>query len=78
MLALESQDSVVVLDDALARRVAESQGIRVIGTLGVLLNAKRAGHVSSIREHVDQLEALRFRLAPQTRAAVLKLAGEHT
>jgi len=78
MLALESQDSVAVLDDALARRVAESQGIRVIGTLGVLLNAKRAGYVSSIREHVDQLETLRFRLAAQTRAAVLKLAGEHT
>ena len=78
MLALESQDSVAILDDALARRVAESQGIRVIGTLGVLLNAKRAGHVSSIREYVDQLEALRFRLAPHTRTAVLKLADELT
>jgi hypothetical protein len=78
MLALESQDSVAILDDALARRVAESQGIRIIGTLGVLLNAKRAGCVSSIREYVDQLEALRFRLAPQTRASVLKLADELT
>lgn len=76
MLALESQDAVSILDDALARRVAESQGIRVIGTLGLLLNAKQAGHVPSIREYVDQLEALRFRLAPQTRMAVLKLAGE--
>jgi len=76
MLALESQDAMAILDDALARRVAESQGIRIIGTLGLLLNAKQAGHVSSIREYVDQLEALRFRLAPHTRAAVLKLAGE--
>lgn len=76
MLALESQDAVAILDDALARRVAESQGIRIIGTLGLLLNAKQAGHVSSIREYVDQLEALRFRLAPQTRITILKLAGE--
>lgn len=76
MLALESQDTMDILNDALARRVAESQGIRIIGTLGLLLNAKQAGHVSSIREYVDQLEALRFRLAPHTRAAVLKLAGE--
>ncbi|MEW6683468.1 MAG: DUF3368 domain-containing protein [Nitrospirota bacterium] len=78
MLALELRDAVVILDDALARRVASALDIRVTGTLGVLLDAKRTGRVSSIREYVEQLDALRFRLAPETRAAVLKLAGEQT
>jgi predicted nucleic acid-binding protein len=76
MLALESPDAVVVLDDALARRVAQTLGIRLTGTLGLLLAAKRAGLIQAIRPILDQLQDLRFRLAPHTRAAVLRLAGE--
>jgi predicted nucleic acid-binding protein len=76
MLALELRDAVVILDDALARRVAEALSIRHTGTLGVLLDAKRAGLIPKIAALLDQLDALRFRLAPHTRAAVLTLAGE--
>jgi predicted nucleic acid-binding protein len=76
MLALELQDAVVVLDDALARRVAETLGIRLTGTLGLLLDAKRAGLVSVLKPLLDQLEGLRFHVASHTRAAILKLAGE--
>ena len=76
MLALESLDAIVVLDDALARQLAEALGLRLTGTLGLLLDAKRAGLVSAITPLLDHLQALRFRVAPHTRAAVLKLAGE--
>jgi len=76
MLALELREAVVVLDDALARRVAETLGLNVTGTLGLLLDAKRAGLITAVGPLLDQLEALRFRLAPHTRTAVLKLAGE--
>jgi len=75
-LALESGDAIVIIDDALARQVAETLGIRLIGTLGVLLDAKRAGLVPAVAPLLDQLQALRFRLASHTRAAVLELAGE--
>jgi predicted nucleic acid-binding protein len=76
MLALESRDAIVVLDDALARQAAEALDIRLTGTLGLLLDAKRAGLIPAVTPLLDQLQALRFRLAPHTRAAVLKLAGE--
>jgi hypothetical protein len=76
MLALELREAVVVLDDALARRVAETLGLNVTGTLGLLLDAKRAGLITAVGPLLDQLEALRFRVAPHTRTAVLKLAGE--
>lgn len=76
MLALELRESVAVLDDALARRIAETLGLRLTGTLGLLLDAKRAGRIAGVGPLLDQLQALGFRLAPQTRAAVLKLAGE--
>ncbi len=76
MLALELPEAVVVLDDALGRRVAETLGLRLTGTLGVLLDAKHIGLVTAVAPLLDQLQALRFRLAPHTREAVLKLAGE--
>lgn len=76
MLALESSDTFVVLDDALARQLAEALGLRLTGTLGLLLDAKRAGLLPAVGPLLDRLQALRFRLAPHTRAAVLRLAGE--
>ncbi len=76
MLALEAPEATVVLDDALARQLAEVLGLRLTGTLGLLLDAKQAGLVPALTPVLDQLQALRFRLAPHTRAAVLKLAGE--
>lgn len=72
MLALESSDAVVVLDDALARQLAEALNLRLTGTLGILLDAKRAGLLPTVAPHLDRLQLLRFRLASHTRAAVLK------
>lgn len=65
-----------MIDDATARKHARLLGISFTGTLGVILKARAAGLVPSVRPIVDRLEALRFRLAPETRAAVLKVAGE--
>jgi len=76
MLALESEDAIAVLDDALARRTAESLRKPVKGTIGILLDAKKAGLIDSLCLQLDRLQSLRFHLAPHTRAAALELAGE--
>lgn len=75
-LALETRDAIPVLDDAVARQVAETLRLPVTGTLGVLLDAKRRNLIPAVRPLLEQLDALGFRLASHTRAAVLKLAGE--
>ncbi|MGD0947660.1 MAG: DUF3368 domain-containing protein [Candidatus Binatia bacterium] len=75
-LALESSDAIVIVDDALARRVAETIGIKLRGTLGILIDAKRAGLIAAVTPILDELEGLRFRLARHTRQAVLQEAGE--
>jgi uncharacterized protein len=75
-LAIESPGAVVVLDDGIARQVAESLGIKLTGSLGVLRDAKRAGLIPAIATMLDRLQALGFRLAPRTRNAVLRQVGE--
>jgi predicted nucleic acid-binding protein len=76
LLALEIPGSVALLDDAMARRVAIAKGIPIKGTLGLLIDAKRIGHLATVEPSLDRLQGLGFRLAQQTREAVLKLAGE--
>src|SRR5262245_10261753 len=58
MLALESPGTIVVLDDALARRVAESLNLPFTGTLGLLLDAKKLGLIQAVQPHLDRLQAL--------------------
>lgn len=75
-LATQIPNSLALLDDALARRYARLLKINFTGTLGVLLQAKGAGHLKALKPAIDQLESIGFRLAPVTRLAVLGLAGE--
>lgn len=75
-LALESPDAIVIVDDGVGRRVAELLGLRLTGTLGLLLDARKKGLIPKISPVLDELDRLRFRVSPATRAAVLKLAGE--
>lgn len=75
-LAIEINDSLVILDDNLARNYAKLLGINLTGTLGILLKAKQQGYLSEIAPILNQLNALNFRLSLSTRNFVLKLAGE--
>jgi len=49
-LAIDVGADAILIDDRPARRLAEAAGLNVIGTLGLLLEAKRAGHLKSIRD----------------------------
>ena len=75
-LAIATPDSLVILDDALARSYAQQLNISFTGTLGVLLKGKQSGFVDAIAPLLDELETLNFQLSFPTRAAVLKLANE--
>lgn len=75
-LALETPDSVWILDDLLARQVAKTLHLRITGTLGILIDDKRRGLISAVGPFLDRLQSFGFRLAPQTRAAVLNLVSE--
>jgi predicted nucleic acid-binding protein len=75
-LASASPGSLALLDDRLAREHARELGVAITGTLGVLLRAKQVGAIASLAPVLDRLDALRFRIDPETRRAVLRLAGE--
>ncbi len=75
-LAIELGATRVILDDGPARRVANSLGLPVIGTLGILLAAKRRGLIKHLRPHLDALVNAGFFLGPALLESVLRQAGE--
>jgi predicted nucleic acid-binding protein len=50
--------------------------VRFTGTAGLLVKAKGEGLITSVAPILDHLAALRFRLTPETRAAILRLVRE--
>ena len=77
-LALELEARLVILDDRPARRLAQSLKLPVIGTLGVLLLAKRKELIPTIKPHLDALVSFDFRIAPALAEQLLQDAGERS
>jgi hypothetical protein len=75
-LALEVEADLVWLDDKAARRLATQLRLTVVGTLGVLLKAKEAGLIPSIRPKLDALRSLPFHISPRLQESILAQARE--
>lgn len=75
-LAQSIERSVVLLDDAQARRVAERFNIPRIGSLGILRQAKKRGLITAIRPHIEFLQANNIYMANKLVEAVLQDVGE--
>ena len=69
-------DSLVILDERAARQLAHTLGLPVVGTVGVLVQAKRQGHLERVAPCLEALVQARFRLHPSVAAKALQLAGE--
>jgi predicted nucleic acid-binding protein len=75
-LGIQSSDALVILDDLLARQYASFLGLKITGTLGIILKAKQLNEIDNVKYFLNKLEQLDFRLDKKTRSFVLKLAGE--
>ena len=78
LLYKEVRADYLLIDDKRGRRVAKINQIKVIGSLGVLLQAKRAGLVSQIGPLIAQIAASPVFLSKSLIQTVLELADETT
>lgn len=75
-LALEHDDSLLIIDEKKGRKVASEMKVEIIGSLGVLLKAKEKGVIRSVSEIMAQIDQTNFRISPMIREKVLEQAGE--
>jgi len=70
-LSLEIGDSILIIDEKKGRRIAQELGIKIIGTLGVILRAKERGLINSIENLLEKLESAEFRISENLKANIL-------
>jgi predicted nucleic acid-binding protein len=61
-LALETQNSLLILDDGKARRFAKNIGLTMTGTLGLLITAYKAGILPDFNIVIEKLRKHNFRI----------------
>ncbi len=74
-LTASSSNGVAVLDDLAARRCAQAMGLRIVGTLGLILMAKRAGIIPSVSRALDAVVAAGLFISPHHLEAIRIQAG---
>jgi len=67
---------IAVFDDKAARQCAGGLGVRMLGTIGVVLVAKRRGWIPHARQVVERLQAQGMFLSADLIAAALQDVGE--
>ena len=76
-IALASEHGYgIVPDDRQARRIAKNLGVAVVGTVGLLLRAKRDGIISAVKPLLEDLELNGFYLSSELKEEALRLANE--
>lgn len=75
-LALHLHGDLVLVDDLEGRRGAEARGLRVRGTIGILIAARKAGLIPVLRPVLEALQATNFRADPKLYRRALEQVGE--
>jgi predicted nucleic acid-binding protein len=77
VIAHELHADLLLIDESRGRSIAAQEGIRTIGLLGVLIEAKSMKLIGAVRPLMDELKVkARFRIKDELYNEVLKLAGE--
>jgi predicted nucleic acid-binding protein len=66
----------IILDDRAGRSAAKQFGLSVIGTIGLLVMAKKRGLIRTVRPFVEDLERYGFYMTEALKQEVFRLADE--
>ncbi|PPD03127.1 MAG: DUF3368 domain-containing protein [Methylobacter sp.] len=71
-----SGDTVMILDDLKARKLAKQLELKYTELLGILLKAKQQNIITSVSDILARFRQVGFRFSEKLEIEVLKLAGE--
>jgi predicted nucleic acid-binding protein len=74
--AIEKIESLLILDDNKARRLAAQLSLNYTGTLGIVISAKQKGIIESAGHLINKIKQTNFRISPELELKALLEAGE--
>jgi predicted nucleic acid-binding protein len=75
-LALEHEESLLIIDEIKGRKTAKEMGIPVTGSLGVLIAAKNKGHLKGVKPILEKIQETNFRISKELIKRVLEKVKE--
>ncbi|MBI5842170.1 MAG: DUF3368 domain-containing protein [Chloroflexi bacterium] len=76
-LAMDLSVEMIVMDERIGRERARIMGLKTVGVLGVLLNAKKRGKIDSLKSAMQDLRnEIGFFISDELYERILKQAGE--
>ena len=75
-LALEKTDPLLIIDDLKGRKFAVKLGLKITGTLGILIIAKRQNLITSVKPALEKVKKTDFRFSKNLEKTFLRLADE--
>lgn len=74
--SMKFKDSLLIIDDAKARKVALQLKLKHTGTIGLIIIAKKLNYLIEIKPVLEKIKTTNFRLSNEIYAMALMLAGE--
>ncbi len=75
-LALEKPEHTVIIDDLKARRAADQLGLKITGTVGVIIKAKQRNIIRSVKPYLKRIRETDFYITDEIEKIALEKAGE--
>ena len=75
-LAVEHNECLLIIDDVKGRRFAEKLGIKITGTIGIIIEAKLSGIIDSVKPILEKIKKTDFRISSELEKILLLKSGE--
>lgn len=76
-LAIELADCLLIIDDLKGRNLAETLGIKITGTFGLILEAKLSGKIDSVKAILEKIKQTDFHFSKEIEKKILDKASEN-
>ena len=75
-LAINKKIDTVSIDEAVGRRIARLNDLKLIGSLGILIKAKQNGLISSMKDCIHRMREQGIYISDELITTALKITGE--
>ena len=75
-LAIESEDSLLIIDEQKGRKFAAALGINITGTFGIIIECKLSGQINSVKPILAKIKLTNFRFTEALENSLLSKAEE--